>query len=188
MKYITPILETERLILKRGILEDYEKVYEYDFRKLRYINGDFELVKQDKESLEGFEVYADNTDEVFDWIVYLKDSGTPIANITADREDKTIKSTEIAFNMHPNYWKQGYMTEAIIKVLSFLFEYGFENVISGYSEGNVKSMNIGTKLGFEPYKKNDNAWLKDGVAITDYKTIMSKEKFNNLYKINKHVL
>ena len=47
MEYETPIIETERLILKRGTLEDYQKVYEYDFTKLRDINGEFDFVKQD---------------------------------------------------------------------------------------------------------------------------------------------
>lgn len=86
--------------------------------------------------------------------------------------------------MHPKYWNKGYMTEAIIEVLKFLFEYGFDNVICGYSEGNIKSKNIGEKLGFEFLNKIDNAWFKNGISITDYKTIMSKEKFKELY-INK---
>ena len=33
------LLETDRLILKPGSLEDYYKVYEYDLLKLRDING-----------------------------------------------------------------------------------------------------------------------------------------------------
>lgn len=52
MEYETPIIETERLILKRGTLEDYQKVYEYDFTKLRNINGEFELIKQDPKKIE----------------------------------------------------------------------------------------------------------------------------------------
>ncbi|MBS7020733.1 MAG: GNAT family N-acetyltransferase [Firmicutes bacterium] len=182
MKYITPLLETDRLVLKRGILGDYYKVYEYDFRKLRNINNEFEMVKQNLENLKGFDTYADEEDEVFDWIVYLKENGAPIANITADRENKNIKSTEIAFNMHPDYWKNGYMSEAIIRVLEFLFEFGFENVMCGYSEGNINSKRIGDKLGFVPLLEIPNAWEKDGISITDYKTIMSKEKFKELYR------
>jgi hypothetical protein len=56
MKYITPKLETEWLILKRGTYEDYVKVYEYDFTKLRDIAGEFEYVKQDPNALIGFEI------------------------------------------------------------------------------------------------------------------------------------
>ena len=47
MKYITPTLKTNRLILKKGTYEDYVKVYEYDFTWLRNIAGEFEFVKYD---------------------------------------------------------------------------------------------------------------------------------------------
>ena len=71
MKYKTPTLETNRLILKRGTYEDYTKVYEYDFTKLRDIAGEFEYVKQDPKALIGFDTYADDQDNVFDWIIYF---------------------------------------------------------------------------------------------------------------------
>ena len=58
MKYKTPILQTERLILKRGSYEDFTKVYEYDLTKLRNIAGEFEFVKYDPEKLRGFVTYA----------------------------------------------------------------------------------------------------------------------------------
>ena len=39
MIYETPVLETERLILKSGTLQDLQKVYEYNFSELRDIAG-----------------------------------------------------------------------------------------------------------------------------------------------------
>lgn len=178
MIYETPILETERLILKRGVKKDYEKVYEYDFRKLRNINGEFKFEKVDLKLIEGFEEPYDNS---YDWIVYLKENMEPIANIVADREREEIRSIEIAFNTHPNYWRKGYTSEAIIEIMRFLFEKGYENIICGYSEGNFKSKGIGEKLGFEPYEVKENSWEKNGIAITDYVTILSRKKFNKLY-------
>ena len=139
MIYETPILETERLILKRGTLEDYQKVYEYDFTKLRDINGEFEFVKQDLKKTKGYEeVYP----ESYDWILYLKSSGEPIGNVVADREQHDIKSIELAFNTHPNFWKKGYTTEALIQIMKFLFDQGYENILCVYDEGNIKSKNI----------------------------------------------
>lgn len=182
MIYMTPTLETNRLVLKRGTFLDYKKVYQYDFRKLRNIAGEFEFILQNEESIIGFDTYADTEDSVFDWIVYLKENGTPIANITADREEVSINSIELAFNMHPNYWRMGYMTEALIIILDYLFENGFNNVMCGYSEGNIKSKHLIEKLGFTLYKIIPNAWEKNGISITDYKTIMSKDTFLKLYK------
>ncbi len=182
MIYKTPMLETERLLLKRGQKQDYQKVYEYDFTKLRDIANEFEYVKTDLKDIEGFETAADEIDEFYDWIIYLKENNEPIGNITGDREIKELKSTELAFNLHPYYWGKDYMKEAIICIMQYLFENGYDNIMCGYSEGNTKSKRLIEKLGFEYYTKIENAWNKYGISITDYKTIMSKEKFENLYK------
>lgn len=180
MIYETPQLETERLILKRGQFDDYVKVYEYDFTKLRNIAGEFEFVKLDPKRIEGFDKQFEET---FDWIVYLKNDKIPIANIVADREQKDINAIELAFNTHPNYWRKGYTSEALIEIMKFLFDNGYENIICGYDEGNIKSKSIGKKLGFEPYSVEENAWVKNGVPITSYVTILSKERFQELYNI-----
>ena len=179
MIYDVPVLETERLILKMGTADDFEKVYEYDMRKLRNIAGEFEFVKYDTEQVRCFAELEPNT---YDWVVYLKEDGTPIADIVADRERPEINSIELAFNTHPNYWRKGYTSEAIIKIMEFLFEKGYDNITCGYDEGNFKSKGIGEKLGFIPYETREHAWTKNGVPITSYDTIMSRERFNELYK------
>ena len=177
--YVTPLIETERLILKRAPLSDYLKVYEYDFTKLRNINNEFEFVKLDPKRVEGFEEIFE---ESYDWIVYLKDGMIPISNIVADREREEINSIELAFNTHPDYWRSGYTSEAIIGIMKFLFDNGYDNIICGYDEGNFKSKGIGEKLGFVPYEIKENAWVKNGVPITSYITIMSKERFYEKYR------
>ena len=181
MMYETPQLETERLILKRGTLEDLQKVYEYNFSKLRDIAGEFIFEKQDPKKLEGWEIPEPET---YDWVIYLKDTMEPIGNVTADREQKDIKAIELAFNTHPNYWRVGYTSEAVIEIMRFLFSQGYENILCGYDEGNIKSKAIGEKLGFILYKVKENAWIKNGVSITTYTSILSKERFNELYKSN----
>lgn len=178
MMYETPILYTERLVLKRGTLEDLQKVYEYDMTKLRNIGGEFEKVKLDPKKIEGYEIPCPNS---YDFTVYLKEDGTPIGNITADREDIEYNSIELSFNVHPDYWRKGYATEAIIEIMRFLFSQGYDNIICGYSEGNIASESIGKKLGFELLKIKYDDWEKNGKKINVYVTILSKEKFNELY-------
>ena len=55
------------------------------------------------EDIKGFDTYADEVDGVFDWIVYTKENNIPIANITAERENKEMNSIEITFNIKPRY-------------------------------------------------------------------------------------
>ena len=180
MKYITPELTAERLILKRGSFDDYVKVYEFDFRQLRDICGEFAFVKQDPAALEGYDTYADEEEDVFDWILFLKD-GTPVGNLVADRVDREQNSIELAYNLHPTYWGNEYMKEAVICVCRYLYGIGFDNILCGYSEGNLKSKRVCEKVGFRPYRMLENAWVKNGTPITDYQYILPREDFFKLY-------
>ena len=49
-----PILETKRLTIKGGTIEDYVIVHEYDFNYLMNINGIFEYVKKDADEVRGW--------------------------------------------------------------------------------------------------------------------------------------
>ena len=181
--YQTLQIESERLILKKGTVNDYLTVYEYDFTNLRDIDGEFEYQKNDLEQIKkSFEpnieqVQINNESEhIFDWVIYLKENMMPIGDMLADRENIENKEIEIAFNLHPNYWGNGYMPEAIKAVLKYLFDLGYENIKSGYSDGNVKSKRVLEKTGFEDYGVEKNAWTKNGKPIDDYKVIITKNK------------
>lgn len=183
MIYKTPILETERLILKKGMFEDYVKVYEYDFTYLRNIDGEFEYVKTNPNDLIGFDTYALETDNVLDFIAYLKDNLVPIANIVLDRYDADMKSLEISVNLHPKYWRKGYMTEAILKIMDYVYNnFDIENIVYGYACDNYKSKGLSDKIGFEFYFENTVHYKRIDKDIKEIKTIMSKDKFNELYK------
>ena len=182
--YQTNLIQTERLILKKGTVNDYLTVYEYDFTKLRDIDGEFEYQKQDLEQIKKMfepdieQVQMNNESaHIFDWIIYLKESIIPIGDMLADRENIENKEIELAFNLHPDYWGRGYMPEAIKAVLAYLFDLGYENIKAGYSDGNIKSKRVLEKTGFEDYGVEKNAWTKNGKPIDDYKVIMTKNKW-----------
>ena len=156
----------------------YSKIIEYT---LDAFDG---FVKFDPKKIEGWVIPEPET---YDWIIYIKETMEPIGNITADREDKSINGIELAFNTHPSYWRKGYTSEALIEVMRYLFNNGYENVLCGYDEGNLKSKNIGEKLGFLPYKVEEKNWIKDGIPINTYMAILNKQRFmDDLYDLRKH--
>lgn len=188
--YQTNLIETERLILKKGIIADYLTVYEYDFTKLRDIDGEFKYVKQDSEQIKKWfepciEQYYINyeIEHIFNWLIYLKETMIPIGDMLADRENIENKEIEIAFNLHPMYWGKGYMPEAINAVLDYLFNLGYENIMSGYSDGNKKSKRVLEKTGFENCGVEKNAWTKNGKPIDDYKVIMTKDNWIEINRV-----
>lgn len=176
MKYITPELETDRLVLKRGSKEDYIKVYEYDFTKLRDIDGEFEFVKLDPSVVDSFYSSKEYLNDMFDWIIYLKDTNEAIGNIVATVKDDDT-SIELSYNLHPKFWHKGYMTEAVLEVINYLFCNGFNNIMCGYEEGNVKSKGLIEKIGFKLHEKKENSWIKNGKPITNYVYSMSMDEF-----------
>ena len=182
-KYETVELNTENLVIKKGTSQDCIKIYEYDMLKCRGIAGEDVIVKSDKENnfigdnVDEYYNYFCKEEKMYDWYVYLKPNLVPIANITADREIEDIKAIELAYNMHPDYWRKGYMTEALKAVMKYLFSLGYENIIMGYDEGNIKSKNLIKKLGLKDYQTIKNAYVKNGVNIDTHMKIINVNDF-----------
>ena len=182
-----PILETKRLTIKGGTIEDYVIVHEYDFNYLMNLNGIFEYVKRDADEVrgwfgQGIDGFYKNikSKNNFNFIIYLKDGNIPIGNISFDRNIEELKSTEIACYLHPSYWGNGYVKEALIECMDYLFNNGFENIVYGYDKDNDKSLRLCEKIGFDFWKQVEEGSCFGNNTIT-YKTIMSKEKFYQLY-------
>ena len=187
MKYIIPVLETDRLIIKKGSYEDYVKVYEYDFTRLRNIAGEFEFVKYDPEKLRGYETYADEEENVLDFIIYLKENNQPIGNIVYDRYNETNKSLEISLNLHPSYWQKGYMMEAVLCTMKYIFEnLDIENIVYGYAEENLRSKSLCNRIGFNFYSEHIEHFIRIDKDIKVIETIMSKQEFYEKYLVNKN--
>ncbi len=191
MNYETVILKTNRLIMQKGTKEDYLRVYEYDFNKLKNVDGECKLEKQDLSKINswfngGMKKYYSKLKKahMFDWIIYYNNDA--IGNVLTLEEDLFSKTIEISYNLHPSYWGNGFMPEALESAMSYLFSIGYDNIICTYSDGNIKSKRVLEKLGFKPYKIIKDSWKSDkGNMIDDYKTIMTKEDFlSRTSKIN----
>ena len=94
----------------------------------------------------------------YEFIIYLKENSEPIGDIGFDRYNEKLNSLEISCYIHPKYWGNGYMKEALIQAMDYIYSLGFENIIYGYYEGNTKSKRNCEKLGFKPFeqKKENN--------------------------------
>lgn len=181
MKYETKELKSKRLVIKKGTINDFLKVYEYDYSKLKNAEETEQLVKQDETKLKnlfkgGIDKYYSKIQKahMFDWIIYLNDEA--IGNILTGDEDIKKKEIEITFNMHPKYWGNGYMTEALSLVIEYLYMVGYDNVICRFSDGNKRAKRVLDKLGFKAYRIISDSFQSDkGYMIDEYEVIMTKE-------------
>ena len=182
MKNSNPILETNRLIIKQGAFDDYKIVYEYDYTKLRNINNEFEFVKLDLEKVkEYYNYHNEEPNNVFDFIIYIRDGMIPIGNVIGDIVNDFDDSLEIAFNMHPNFWRKGYMYEAIVEIIKYVFNNtNYDTIIYGYAKDNFKSKELCKKLGFKNYYDYDEYYPRFNKNVKMIKAIMTKKKVNKM--------
>lgn len=179
-------IETDRLIVDYGTVEDYKKIHEYNFNDLQNTFGIMRLTKNNPRDVESW--FGENIEDWYSHIesqnhyqvvVFLKESNKPIADIGFDRIVEDINAIEISCWLHPKYWGNGYMTEALISTMNYIYDQGYDNIIAGYFEGNDRSKKLQKRLGFIPFGIEYSS--SNYGKIKSYKNILSKEKFLELY-------
>lgn len=85
------------------------------------------------------------------WGIYYHESLIGMLNDT----DIQGENIEIGYALHPNYYNQGFATEAVKAVIIYLFEQGFSTVYAGAFENNPASIRVMEKAGMK--KMNSKA-------------------------------
>lgn len=150
-----PTLVTERLILKEFSKEDVSAVFEM------YSHQDINQFLPDKP----MQAVEEAEKRVFDRINLFKNGwGYRWAISFKDHPDQVIGScgffnvrigthtVEIGFEVHPDHWRQGIMTEAVIAVLDYAFGYTGHKTINRIEAlvvpSNLRSLALLFNLGF----------------------------------------
>ncbi len=158
-----PTLRTPRLTLREIVPEDAEALFRIrsDERVMRHI---LRPRQQDvSEAAQLIEVmrnaYAQNDSVV--WGLSLHGQPDLIGNIVLWNIDKANHRAETGYLLHPDYWRQGLMDEAMTAVL----EYGFRalnfHTIEAHTEAeNEASGRLLLKHGFV-----QEAWFRENVLF-----------------------
>ncbi|MEQ7802040.1 GNAT family N-acetyltransferase [Pedobacter sp. ASV1-7] len=156
-----PNIETGRLLLREQRLSDAQGLFQLrtNTEVMRYI--DRPLPKDVKESEEAIKT----TNEQFIkgmslvWVIAFKDNPDQmIGNIGYWRIDLDNHRAEIGYMLHPDYWRQGIISEGLAAVIDFGFnKVGFHSVFANINPQNDASRQILIKHGFikEAYFKED---------------------------------
>lgn len=168
---ITPILETQRLILRPFHREDARAVldtWESDPDVARYMFWTSHNDIKKTEAWLDFELSQIEKPDWYRFAIELKASYSLIGTALIYYEDE-VQGWEIGYNLGKSHWGYGYTTEAMQRVLAFArAELGITEVIGRYAKENPASGNILKKLGFQyekdiPYPCNDRAVWRDGI-------------------------
>lgn len=151
----TPILITDRLVMRPFIIDDVEAVFqgwESDADVARYmfweshndINKTFQWVTE--------EISKIGCNDWYRWAIVLKANeeliGTALLYV-----DEEYEKFEIAYNLSKNMWGFGYTTEAMVEVIKFATDVlMIDEIMARHADENIESKRVLEKLGFRYIK------------------------------------
>ena len=162
-----PILETERLRLREIVLSDAEAIFTcFSNNDVTRYYGQDPLTKL--EQAEQFvEFFAKNYREKrgVRWGIELIETNELIGTIGFNAWSPKHMRAEIGYELQPQYWRKGYATEAVKKVISYGFDnLGLTRIGAIVFLENAASNELLIKLGFEKEGILRNYMYQNGVA------------------------
>ncbi len=156
-----PVLETEKLILREHVPADAENLFAIRSNEtiMKYIDRER---PKDLEEIKTFITTFNNgfeKGENLAWIISLKENPQGmIGAIGYWRTDFANHRAEIGYMLHPDYWRQGIISEALKRAIKFGFEdINLHTIKANINVGNDASRQMLIKHGFvkEAYFKQD---------------------------------
>ena len=84
------------------------------------------------------------------WVLACKADGVAMGVCVVNNWDRNTASCQVHYDMHPDFWGKGYMTEAIRTIIDFAQDKMKVRCIeTSMDEENVKSIKLAERLGFE---------------------------------------
>ena len=149
----TPTLETERLILRRLVIEDAQSFFDTSMSDERVTDN---LIKGAHKSIsESVERVTNIVNEYEDqefcyWGIELKATGELIGAIDFYHFDFPTENCEVGFTLGYEWWNQGYGTEALKAVMDFGFSHmNIHKIAAAHNTDNPASGKIMQKVGMK---------------------------------------
>ena len=146
-------LETERLILRDFVREDWQSVWEYqtDPLYLRFNHWTRRTPEDVQEFVGWFVSHQIQQPRLkYQLAVVLKSGDELIGNCGVRMEKAGDVEADIGYELNPKYWKHGYATEAAHAILDFGFtHFGVHRIWAGLVADNTASAHVLEKLGMK---------------------------------------
>lgn len=144
-------LKTNRLLLRYFTSSDLNFVHQH------FSNPKVTAFLYDNEPAETIDAAREILDWCMDstskthvrWCITQIDGTNPIGTCGFHRYDSTNNAAEIGYDLFPDYWNNGYMSEALTEMLSYGFEnLGLNRIYAYVFINNTASNKLLEKLGF----------------------------------------
>ncbi len=153
-----PTLTTKRLTLRKLLPSDYRDMYEYASREdvTEY------LLWYPHASENQTYTYLNNIQQSYkngdycDWAVTVTETGKMIGTCGFTAINVENRRAEVGYVLNPEYWGNGYATEAVSAAIEFAFkELSMNRVEAHFISGNERSLAVMKRCGmtFEGFLK-----------------------------------
>jgi ribosomal-protein-alanine N-acetyltransferase len=184
MKHIGTIpLATDRLILRRFAAEDAEvmfKNWSADPDVTKYLMWKtHDSIEETRQVIS--DIWLSHYDEpnFYQWAIELKDIQEPIGSIGAVKSDDKTQMVHIGYCIGKAWWRKGYVTEALIRLVRFFFEdVGVNRIESRHDPRNPNSGKVMQKAGLR-YEGTSiqSDWNNQGICDAANYALLAKDYF-----------
>ncbi|MGD8191196.1 GNAT family N-acetyltransferase [Brevibacillus ginsengisoli] len=145
-----PRLETDRFILRQLRLEDAKDLFQYfslDEVTEYYDLASFVEVSQAEELIRSWNERFEKQ-QGFRWAICTSTDNRVMGTCGFHNWSKEHYKAEIGYELAPEFWRQGVMTEVVGQVIAFGFEQlGLNRIEAFIDPGNIASRKLLEKVG-----------------------------------------
>jgi [ribosomal protein S5]-alanine N-acetyltransferase len=173
---INTIIKTTRLQLRAITPSDIDLVWSA-IRFEGFNNGMTWEPPESKEELLPFaqkNIDAWLEGSAYTFTVETIDSNLPIGRV-AIRKENSSNNWNVGFWIHPDYWNNGYATEAARAIIEFGFsELNATHITAAHAIWNSASKRVIEKLSFKFTGENPRGYIKSGEPVAEYEYVINK--------------
>ncbi len=166
----TQTIETDRLILRRAIREDAKPMFRNwasNPEVTKYLTWPAHDNVGVTEWVIDSWIQEYGKENVYQWLIVLKELGEPIGSISVVRQNESIEEAEIGYCIGQKWWHMGIVSEALSAVIAFLFEeVGMNRISARHDPNNPHSGGVMRKCGMK-YEGTNRACDRNNQGICD---------------------
>lgn len=144
-------LETERLILRRFVIEDAKAMYENwasEEEVTKFLTWSTHLSVEDTKCVLDNWINNYEKSDFYNWAIEIKETGDVVGNISVVQIRENIEGAVLGYCLGTKWWGQEIMPETGRAVIKYLFEeVGFHRIAADHDKNNPKSGRVMQKLG-----------------------------------------
>lgn len=162
-----PTLTTSRLLLREIAETDIGKIFEGLSHPdvIRYYGVNFKTLEATREQMDWYANMI-STDSGRCWAICSADKGIFYGVITLPFWKKEHRKAELGYWLLPDYWRQGFITEAATTVIEYAFtKMNIHRLLAEVEDDNQGSIATLKKLGFQYEGTQRACEIKDGRFI-----------------------